>query len=287
MHHLEKFLRCFILSGGIYVLLACNLEVNQNYPIPEGYDLNHPIKIILPFELDEISGIVYYPKDTSVFAISDETGWLYKIFPDKKTAAEKWKFGKNGDYEDLQLVDSTFYILRSNGNILSVKIYSSDSLDVKVFEFPEKGKNEFESLYFDKTSGQLNLICKNCKEDNKNTVSVWSFNPAAQSYAPASFVIDAEKIAKQMNEKKMKFRPSAATINPLTNELFILSSVNKALVITDKNGIFKKVYPLNPAIYKQPEGITFTSSGDLLISNESDKEGSPDIMVIKLKQKAR
>lgn len=275
---------CFILSGGLFALPACK---QPSYPTPAEYDLNHPIRIILPSELYEISGIIYYPKDTSLFAISDATGWLYKIYPNKKTRVEKWKFGNNADYEDLELIDSTFYILSSSGNIVSLKFYPHDSLEVKHFEFRDKGKNEFETLYFDKASGQLNLICKDCKIDNKNYVSVWSFNPATQSYVQASFVIDANTISKLLNIKKMKFKPSAATINPLTNDLFILSSLNKTLVIAEKNGMVKKAYPLTPSLYQQPEGIAFTSSGDLLISNEANKESSADILVIKRKRKAR
>jgi len=281
---LQRLVLCLVLSGGIFALPACE---QLSYPTPAEYDLNHPIKINLPLELDEISGINYYPKDTSIFAISDATGWLYKIYPDRKMLVEKWKFGKNADYEDLQLVDSTFYILSSNGNIVSLRFNGRDSLEVNHFEFPAEGKNEFETLYFDKTSKQLNLICKDCKSDNKNYVSVWSYNLVTNSYAPASFVIDANTLSKQMNVKKMKFRPSAATINPLTNELFILSAVNKSLVIAEKNGLVKKAYPLTPNLYQQPEGIAFTSSGDLLISNEADKEGPADIFVIKLKRKAR
>ncbi|HEY6976218.1 MAG TPA: hypothetical protein VH396_08005 [Chitinophagaceae bacterium] len=284
MPGLQKLLLCFILCGGIFALPACEQPV---YPTPAVYDLNHPIKINLPSELDEISGIIYYAKDTSIFAISDATGGLYKIYPNKKISVKKWRFGKNADYEDVQLVDSTFYILSSSGNIVSLKFYHHDSLEVKHFDFPDKGKNEFETLYFDKTSGQLNLICKDCKSDNKDYVSVWSFDPSAQHYTPASFVIDAKSISKQMNLKKIKFKPSAAAINPLTNDLFILSSINKALVIAAKNGIVKRVYPLAPSLYQQPEGIAFTSSGDLLISNEASKERPADILVIKLKSKAR
>jgi uncharacterized protein YjiK len=281
---LQRLLLCSIFSGGIFALPACE---QPGYPTPAEYDLNHPIKISLPSELNEISGIIYYPKDTSLFAISDATGWLYKIYPDRKMLVEKWKFAKNADYEDLQLVDSTFYILSSSGNIVSLKFSAHDSLEGNYFEFPDKRKNEFETLYFDKASGQLNLICKDCKSDNKNYVSVWSFNPATRSYAPASFAIDANSISKQMNVKKMKFKPSAAAINPLTNELFILSAVNRALVVAEKNGVVKKSYHLAPSLYQQPEGITFTSSGDLLISNETDKEGPADILVIKFKRKAR
>ena len=44
------------------------------------------------------------------------------------------------------------------------------------------------------------------------------------------------KLLTMMHEDKMKFKPSAAAINPLTHELFILSSVNKVIVIADKNG---------------------------------------------------
>src|SRR5688572_4010164 len=47
---------------------------------PKGYNLNQPSVLKLPPALDEISGIVYYPKDKSVLAINDEVGWLYKIF---------------------------------------------------------------------------------------------------------------------------------------------------------------------------------------------------------------
>src|SRR4051812_40800681 len=190
MPGLEKLFLCFIFSGGIFASPGCEQGNRRIYSTPAEYDLNHPVKINLPGELNEISGIVYYPKDTSIFAISDATGWLYKIHPNNKVPIEKWKFGKKADYEDLQLVDSVFYILNSNGNIVRFKFYSPDSSDVQPFEFPDKGKNEFESLYLDSASGQLNLICKDCKNDNKNVISVWSFNPATKSYAPASFIID-------------------------------------------------------------------------------------------------
>src|SRR5918911_601738 len=118
-----------LLSILLLVLFGCNYNADQ-YPTPKDYDLNHPVTVELQTELNEISGIVYYPKDTSLFAISDETGWLYKIFPTRQVEVQKWKFGKNHDYEDLQLIDSTFYILSSTGDIVTVKFLPSDSMDV-------------------------------------------------------------------------------------------------------------------------------------------------------------
>ena len=266
------------------LLTSCHASVADTYPTPKKYDLNHPFKIELSEQLNEISGIQFYAKDSSVFAISDATGSLYKIFLGRKNIVQKWKFGKNADYEDLQLVDSTFYILSSTGDLASVKFFSKDSLQVNFFQFPGKDKNEFETLFYDKESGMLNMICKNCEADKKKSVTVWSFNPKENKYQPGTFSIDVAPIANKMGLDKLKFKCSAAAINPITNELFILSSVNKALIIADKAGNTKEIYPLDPSIYKQPEGIAFTPAGDLLISNESHKTGFANILVFKFQK---
>ncbi len=273
---------CFCLIAVIFYI-SCSSQTQ--FASPKGYDLNKPVKVYLEAQLSEISGIVYYPKDTGVFAISDATGSLYKIFPDKNAMVQKWKFGKNQDYEDLQLHDSIFYILSSSGNIVSIKFVTADSLQTSEYQFPQN-KVEFETLYFDSTLNKLILICKDCKEDKKKEVSTFAFDILNHTYSDGPYKIDADKIAAMLHEDKIKFKPSAAAINPLTHELFILSSVNKAIVIADKNGNVKEVDQLDPALYKQPEGIAFTPKGDLLISNESSKEGSADILVIKFKKKA-
>ena len=198
---------------------------------------------------------------------------------------QKWKFGHNQDYEDLQLHDSIFYILSSSGNIVSIKFFTADSLQTEEYKFPQN-KVEFETLYFDSSLNKLILVCKDCKEDKKKEVSTFAFDIVNHNYSEGPYKIDADKIAAMLHEDKIKFKPSAAAINPLTHELYILSSVNKAIVVADKNGNIQKVYQLDPSVYKQPEGIAFTPKGDLLISNESAKDGEANILVIKLKVKA-
>jgi len=272
----------FCIIAGLIFCTSCSSQ-NQ-YTSPKGYDLEHPVKVNLESSLDEISGINYYAKDTSVFAISDATGSLYKIFPDRNVMVQKWKFGKNHDYEDLQLQDSIFYILSSSGDIMRIKFITADSIQTYEYKFPAQ-KVEFETLYFDSALNQLILICKDCKEDKKKEVSTFAFDISAQKYTNGPYKIDADKIAAMLHEDKIKFKPSAAAINPLTHELYILSSVNKAIVVADKNGNVKNVYELNPSIYKQPEGMAFTHKGDLLISNESAKEGAANILIIKYKKK--
>ena len=52
-----------------------------------------------------------------------------------------------------------------------------------------------------------------------------------------------------------------------------------------RKGNFKNAFPLDPSIYKQPEGITFTPWGDLLISNEKGDEDKATILIFKPKKK--
>src|SRR5258706_124101 len=97
-----------------------NEETNDwktNSPSSREYDLDHPTIINLPHQLDEISGLSFYPKDTSLFSIVDEDGILYKIYLNRKYAVESWRFDKKRDFEDVVLRDSTFYVLVSNGDI--------------------------------------------------------------------------------------------------------------------------------------------------------------------------
>lgn len=253
------------------------------------YDLVNPVIMKLPEELAEISGIVYYPKDTSVFAEVDEDGVLYKIHLTGKEKIEKWKFDKKHDFEDLVLHDSVFYVLISNGDIESVRFGNRDSIITNISAFPNASKksNEFESLYYDDSLRQLVLLCKNCEEDGHKIVSAWGYNIDSGTYAPSIFTIDAQAVAQKAGEEKIKLKPSSIAINPVTNEFYILCSVNKLLLVTDRQGKFKELHILDPAIYKQPEGITFTPAGDMIISNESHETGLADLLLIKYKKAGR
>src|SRR5947207_9265584 len=88
-------LACPILI--LYFLSSCGAK--STFPSPPGYDFNRPYLYKLPSVLNEISGVVYYSKDNSVFAIQDEKGWLFKIHFGSPLRIERWKFSNSGDYE--------------------------------------------------------------------------------------------------------------------------------------------------------------------------------------------
>ncbi len=282
---MRQLMYTVILSS---LFFACKTNKNKiQLTESSRYDLLHPEIIKLPEGLAEISGIVYYPKDSSVFAEIDEDGILFKIYLNKKDEIKKWRFDKKHDFEDLVLHDSIFYVLISNGDIESVQFGNGDSIKTRTSQFPNASKksNEFESMYYDDSLQQMVLICKKCEEDSHKIVSAWGYNIATGEYTPSIYTIDVQPIAQKLGLEKMRFKPSAVAINPVTNEFYILASVNKLLAVTDRQGKLRELYELDPAIYKQPEGIAFTPSGDMLISNESHETGLADILIIRNRKK--
>jgi uncharacterized protein YjiK len=271
-------MRFIIIIIILAILPACKSQ-KVTYVSPPGYDLQKPYIINLPEAIDEISGLSYYAKDKSVFAISDEKGMLYKITPGIQTKINNWKFSKKADFEDVVLHDSTFYILKSNGAINVVKFAGSDSITDQEIEFPYGKKNEFETLYYNELMKRLILICKDCDQDSKKSLTTFSFDPATLTYSDSSFSIDVKEIAKKMGIDKFRFKPSAAAIHPITHELFIISSVNKLLLVLDPDNTVKGYYKLNPGLFKQPEGLTFSETGKLIISNESAKVGTANLLI--------
>jgi uncharacterized protein YjiK len=247
-----------------------------------GYDLTHPDKIIeLPGEVNEISGITY--NDGHVFAIDDEHGDLFKIELKDKPKIEKWSFGKSKDYEDVVLFNNTFFVLNSNGQIVEFdKKFPIDKTNKE--EIKNKGQNEYESLYYDPAVQKLVVLCKDCSNDKKDENTAFSYDLSSQSFDKKPlYIIEQKQIEKVLGKKIEKFKPSAATVNPLTQEVYVISSINKLLLIM-KNNTMIKATPLDPKLFNQPEGITFSPNGDLFISNEAGTKGKATILMFKQKQ---
>jgi uncharacterized protein YjiK len=278
---------CFISLFIAFTNSRCTQSVDAGIPYksPDGYDLNKPFLLKLPVELDEVSGLAFYGRDTSVFAIGDEFGFLYKIPLTKGKPIQKWKFSSLGDYEDLVMVDKVFYVLQSSGNITAFTFDDHNQILTQQKEFPATG-NEFEILYYDPHIFKLILLCKDCETDKKKVLTAFYFNLLNKQFDDSSS-INVTAIANMIGEKKIKFKPSAAAIHPITDELYIISSINKLLVITDRKGNPKQTFPIDAALFKQPEGITFTPQGDMIISNEAADRGVANLLFFKYNKKPK
>ncbi len=265
-----------LLAGGGW---GCNNEKRQILPSPKGYNLSRPRERKLPIELDEISGLFYHTADNSLFAIQDERGLLYKIYPDKEVAIERWSFASGGDFEDVVIWNNTFFVLKSNGNITHFVFDAAGKPKGEEVVFPFGKGNEFEAFYKEPQRGKIMLICKDCVDDKKKEITTYSFDPETFQYDTASLKIDAEGVAGALGQKSIRFKPSAAAIHPLTGELYIVSAVNKMLIVCDRQGRTQSTYELPVQYFKQPEGLAFSPKGTLYISNEAADIGVANVLI--------
>ena len=256
----------------IIAMVVCNacMQREKDGSI-EGYDLSKPVEMKMDAGLNEISGIAFNNGNPdTIYAIQDEEGRLF-YFAANNVDLRDIKFGKKGDYEDLAICNGKVIVLRSDGTFFTFSLNLAGEEIDSVQEFKDLlPKGEYEGIYADEKSNELFVLCKNCSDDNAKQLTgyVLQLSDAGSLSIKNNFTIDTRQIVAQENEKKISFRPSALAKNIITNEWFILSSVNKLLVIMDEQWKLKEALPLDPALFPQPEGIAFDRDNNLYISNE-------------------
>ena len=278
----RRFRSFWILGCCMVLFSSCEMLWSPN--MPKTYLLPRPKKMILDKKLNEISGLNYLANENAMITVADNKQKIYRVTQDgvitDYIAAD---FGPEADYEDVVKVDSTVYVLISNGTIVEVNATDS-GLQVNNYPFWSTEKNDFETLYYDKKSKGLVMLCKNCKEERgKNIRTAYRFDIAGKQFGTQPFYTISSKAVKNiLKDGNVDFEPSAAAIHPLENRLYILASAGNLLVITDLNGKVQEVYRLNPTLYPQAEGIAFAPNGDMYVSNEA-KLGKPTLLYIPYK----
>ena len=285
------------LSSLCLLLCAClgqgKSQNNKSNVTEEITKENYEI-IEVPKELKEISGITFI-KDSVVAAIEDEHGLLYFFNIHKKEILRKFEFAKDGDYEDLVRVDNKIYVVESNGTIFEINDFDSIQPQVERYKTPLDKKNNIESIAYDKANQSLLLAVKdhNLNRDDKNNVEkdIYQFSLRSKkldkhpfyqikikdiedSYKGSPLEEESKKFLKALGNKNLTevIKPSAMAYHPLTGNLYVLSSINHIIVVLDKQGKFLKIVPFIGKEFRQPEGISFNSKGELYVSNEGRKD---------------
>lgn len=261
----------------ISVLTFGCTQQEEIYKSPTGYDLNHPTIYYMPDQLFEISGIAFDNGNNEIlYAEQDEEGKIFLLKSGYKEPFEV-KFAKKGDYEDMAVSNGRVIVLRSDGELFSFpleEVKAGKITDVIEWKhlLPE---GEYESLYANNQADQLVLLCKTPhKSRNNKNIKGYTLKIDQQGSIgfQSEFEIMAEEIRKiSGSEAEFEVHPSALTLNKFSDEWYILSSINKMLIVTDKSWKVKSVFRLDPLLFNQPEGIAFDNERALYISNEGSK----------------
>jgi uncharacterized protein YjiK len=246
------------------------------------YDLKDPErKYFLPYALSEVSGLTYMEPST-LLMVEDEGGEVYEYNLDSSKIVNSTRFTRSGDFEGIELVNDTVYVLESNGKIYKFAYTKDDIAKAQIFKTPLDERNNTEGLGYDPALKKLLIATKEDGDYKKHKVkgrAVYSVNPSTGvmdsadlfSISTTTLTNFFEKVKNQPYEKeRFKFEPSSIAYNPIDKNYYVLASVGKLLMVVNKQGEIVSSYPILPRVLNQPEGICFAPNGDMYICSEGE-----------------
>jgi hypothetical protein len=279
----------FLLIVG-YLIFFLNSSFNSA-KAQENYQFSNPCAYYtLPDTLYEISGLT--DVDSShIGCVQDEKGmiFLYNLYEAKIDSRSTFYF--DGDYEGITRVGNDMYVLRSDGYLFRMRDYMLGTVVLRDSFATQIPINNNEGLCYDEKNNVLLIAAKGKIKKSKDTRDlrfIYGFRLDSLIMADtAVLVIDIDNIASQMKVKgvdvpytikkngelkyeNLKFMPSSIAVHPLSDRFYILSAVDRLLVILNRTGTIEDVIELPSSLFPKPEGITFLPNGDLLISNEGN-----------------
>ncbi|MEM7655520.1 MAG: SdiA-regulated domain-containing protein [Bacteroidota bacterium] len=250
------------------------------------YDFQQPKRYMLPAELGEVSGMSW-AGENQVVLVEDEHALIYQFDLSNQTILQKHDFGKDGDYEGIELVGDTVYVLKSNGNLYEVPGFPDQWQEKLKFESDLNGDDDTEGLAYHPATDQLLIVPKEPLREGEEYVKqkrvVYAFDLTMREINPTPLLaLDMQGLRSFAEEqspdqawvqdirpdKKGSFKPSGLAVHPISGHFYWIASAGQLMVVTDQAGNFVAVQhlPRNPFI--QPEGICFDPAGNLYISNE-------------------
>ena len=249
------------------------------------YAFNSPDTLFrLPNRLREISGLTVLDEQT-LGAIQDEKGKLYLLNLHTGEIEDDPRFDKDGDYEGLARVGDRVFILRSNGTLYEITNWRANKLETTKHKTSLSAKHDTEGLVYDAANARLLIACKEfAGKGLKKQKAIYAFDLETETLLDEPvFTIDTRAFTDQTDAGGLNdairravepaadlsgFKPSALGLHPITGELYVLSSVRKALVVLNPAGEMVEVWVLPEKRFRQPEGLAFLPNGDLFVASE-------------------
>ncbi len=255
------------------------------------YDLTAPdADYELHDDLDEISGISWYSHN-KLACIQDEKGIIYLFDEVTGEITGSYPFARHGDYEDIAIYYDTAWVLKSNGTIYKVTNFAGSGRETFIIPTALSTRNDTEGMAYDIIEKVLLIACKNVpsidekeKFDGFRAIYHFGANDNKLEEKP-EYLIDTEwfnnstentyfkrvslSLARKLQlAKNNVFNPSGLAIHPLKGDLYVISAFPGKLIVMKRDGSVSHIKTLDKRIFRQPEGISFSSEGDMYISNE-------------------
>jgi uncharacterized protein YjiK len=245
-------------------------KINKGNSASSSTDIVIRHKWELPPVLLEVSGIAWL--DQHQFAcVQDEAGTIF-IYNTKTASIEREiVFTGPGDFEGITLNGNTAYVVRSDGALFEVDMKTKKTNQYKT---GLTASNNVETVFFDKANNRLLLMGKE-PDEVKEFKNIYAFSLSSHSMNNSPVLridlSDPALITDAAASKKKKYiMPSGIALHPASKDIYVLDGPKSRLIVMASDATVKKVYDLGKEFYK-PEGISFSPTGDLYISNEGKK----------------
>lgn len=255
---------------------ASAAQTAANAPDSLPYSLDMPSLTInlVNEELKEISGLSPADSQGVFLAIADERGEVFFIGGDGGGAIfRRILFREKGDFEGVEMVGKTIWAIKSDGDLFEINDWKKTPPRIDEYKTPLKKTDDVEGLTYDAKRNALLLACKSDPADfSPRKVFAFNLKTKVMEETPV-FTINPEVVNRLVpyndTEKHDAFSPSGIALHPLTNDVYLISTALKRLVVLDyTSGKIKFARRLDKKLLPQPEGISFDAAGNLYISSE-------------------
>ena len=240
----------------------------------------------LPAELKNISAIDYISPG-KMACLQNEVGSIF-IFDLASGKIEKEiPFGPPGDYEGLVIVKQHAFIACADGRILEVRNYKSDNPELVEYGTHLTVNENVNGLCYDKKNKRLLVSIKGTEEGNQLYKGIYSFG-LIDKRMPVKPVIKIDlkdPVFEKLQPKNVQtvFQPSDLDINPVNGLLHLIDGTRVQLLRIKLLENIRDLTELNKEKIIQPEGITFTPSGELFIASKGLREEPGMLFRLRLK----
>ena len=240
----------------------------------------------LPPLLRNISAIDYISQN-KMACIQDEVGSIYIFNLDSGTIEKEYAFGPPGNYKGLVILNNDAYVACADGRIIEIKDYNSEKREATEFGTHLTIEEEVNGLCYDRKNKRLLVTIKRTEDGNQLYKGIYSFHLSdKRMLAKPAIKIDLRsRVFRNLPSRNMQtvFQPSDIDIDPLTGLLYIVDGTRVQLLRMRMNENIKDVTELGREKFIQPEGITFTPSGELFIASKGVREEPGMLFQIELK----
>jgi hypothetical protein len=251
---------------------------------------NDVVKITRSWELPPILrniSAIHYIGSEKMACLQDEIGSIFIFNLDSGKIEKEIPFGPPGDYEGLVTVNKDAYVACADGRILEIRDYNSEKPEVIEYGTHLTVDENVNGLCHDRKNKRLLVSIKGNGEGNQTYKGIYAFNITNKRMPvkPAVKIDLRNRVFTNLQAKNIQtlFQPSDIAISPVSGLLYVIDGTRVQLLRMRLSENIRDLYELNREKFNQPEGISFTPSGELFIASKGVREEPGMLLQVRIK----